>query len=104
MQYEWMLCNFAIKTSYWKALKRFQNANNSVQLQNFYFIERYKKHYDFNKYLVQNDVHNNYNFVVFLIGYLVILEKEYIENLSSTKYLNIDLKRKSEHKDKINDK
>ena len=39
------------------------------------FIERYKKHYDFNKYLVQNDVHNNYNFDVILLGYLVIFEK-----------------------------
>ena len=40
-----------------------------------FILERYKKHYDFNKYLVQNDVHNNYNFVVILLGYLVIFEK-----------------------------
>ena len=38
-------------------------------------VERHKKHYDSNKYLIQNDVHNNLSFVVILIGYLVILEK-----------------------------
>ena len=40
-----------------------------------FILKRYVKHNDFNKYLVQNDVHNNYNFVVILLGYLVILEK-----------------------------
>ena len=70
-----MLCNFAIKRHHnGKPLKDFRMQIIQYNLK-ICILERYKIHYDSNKYLIQNDVHNNFSFVVILIGYLVILEK-----------------------------